>query len=415
MKWPILFLVIASSAILAREDSSERSTQNVNARYTVESVQLQSPAFKRLSRSLRTEIDSLVGQKFDPAVVGELARKIRTQIHKRVTHKIERGNTPEHVRLIYLASETPIQDQPEVTKVRYHHKQGWTGGVEAGMEFGPTRIEVGVQSDADELLERFAGVNAGFSTAFGDRVRAQFAFEAFHQQWNNATIEALRANEDVPGIYRERYHMKPGIAVLVAPGLTLSGSVSIQHFETQFPAARHQAANALETTLRYSSRWRESDSHGQELDAGYTLRAATNLLGTDYVYTRHAVHADYSVRHEKHLVHAGFLAGQLNGDAPLFDRFSLGNTRTLRGWHKFDIAPLGGNRVVHASVGYRYRAIGFFYDTGSVWDHGQESEERHSVGVTLALGALRDGPYITLAFPLRYGAVQPLFMMGMNF
>jgi outer membrane translocation and assembly module TamA len=198
-------------------------------------------------------------------------------------------------------------------------------------------------------------------------------------------------------------------------GLTLTGSVSIQHFETQFPAARFQAANALETTLRYSTRWRESDSHGQELDAGYTLRAATNLLGTDYVYTRHAVHADYAIRHNEHLFHAGVLAGQLNGDAPLFDRFSLGNTRTLRGWNKFDIAPLGGDRVVHGSVGYRYRAVGFFYDAGSVWDHGKESEDRHSVGVTLALGALRDGPYLTLAFPLRNGAVQPLFMMGMNF
>ncbi len=29
--------------------------------------------------------------------------------------------------------------------------------------------------------------------------------------------------------------------------------------------------------------------------------------------------------------------------------------------------------------------------------------------------SLRDGPYLTLAFPLRNGAVQPLFMMGMNF
>jgi hypothetical protein len=415
MKWPILFLVFAAGVAIAREDRTEPVSQNVNARYTVESVQLLTPPLKRISRSLRNEIDGLVGQKFDPALVVELAGKIRGEIHKRVSHKIERGDSPDHVRVVYLTSERPVEDEPEVTKLRYHHKQGWTGGLEAGLQFGRTRVEAGIQSDADELLERYAGVNAGFSRPIGEHLRAQFSFEAFHQQWNNATITALAERPDVPGIYRERFQMKPGLTLIVAPGLTLTGSVSIQHFETQFPAAMFQAANALETTLRYSTRWRESGSHGQELDAGYTLRAATNLLDTDYVYTRHTMHADYSIRHENHLLRLSVLAGRINGDAPLFDRFSLGNTRTLRGWQKFDIAPLGGDRVVHGSAGYRYRAVGFFYDVGSVWDHGTESEDRHSVGVTLALGALRDGPYLTLAFPLRSGAIQPLFMMGMNF
>jgi hypothetical protein len=415
MKWPTLFLVFATGVLVAREDTTLPVSQNVNARYTVESVELESPAFKRISRSLRSEIDSLVGQKFDPATVVELAGKIRAQIHKRVTHKIERGDSPDHVRVVYLTSDRPVEDEPEVTKLRYHHKQGWTGGLEAGMQFGRTRVEAGIQSDADELLERYAGINAGFSRPLGERVRAQFSFEAFHEQWNNATIDALAVRDDLPGVYRERYHMKPGITVAIAPGLTLTGSLSVQHFQTQFPAARYQAANALETTLRYSTRWRESDAFGQELDAGYTLRAATNLLDTDYVYTRHAVHAEYSVRYHRHLLHAGLSAGSLNGDAPLFDRFSAGNTRSLRGWDKFDIAPLGGDRLVHGSAGYRYRSVGLFYDAGSVWDHGKESEDRHSVGVTLALGALRDGPYLTLAFPLRHGAVQPLFMMGMNF
>jgi hypothetical protein len=183
MKWPVLFALLFTGVVLAREDSSEPASHNVNARYTIESVQLQSPAFKRISRSLRSEIDSLVGQKFDAAIVG---------IHQRVTHKLERGDTPEHVRVVYITSDRTIDNEPEVTKVRYHHKQGWTGGMEAGVQFGLTRVEVGVQSDADELLERYAGVNAGFSRPIGERVRAHFSFEAFHQQWNNATLQALQ-------------------------------------------------------------------------------------------------------------------------------------------------------------------------------------------------------------------------------
>ena len=72
----------------------------------------------------------------------------------------------------------------------------------------PARLEAGIQTDADELLERYAGVNAGVSVPAGDRVR-YFHFEAFHQQWNNTTIEALAARPDIPGIYRERFNMDP--------------------------------------------------------------------------------------------------------------------------------------------------------------------------------------------------------------
>ena len=66
-----------------------------------------------------------------------------------------------------------------------------------------------MQSDSDRLLERFAGYNLGVSGAIGDRVRLRFDFESFHQQWNATTLRALDERPDVPGIYRERYHMAP--------------------------------------------------------------------------------------------------------------------------------------------------------------------------------------------------------------
>jgi hypothetical protein len=201
------------------------------------------------------------------------------------------------------------------------------------MQFGSTRIQTGIQSDADELLERYAGVNAGISHPIGERVRAQFNFEAFHQQWNNETLRALETRPDVPGIYRERFHMEPGITVLLTESLSLTGAVSFQQFETQFPAARQQTANALETTLRHSKRWRESDSHGQELDAGYNLRAATNLLDTDYVYTRHAVYTNYSLSRDAHLLTVSFLAGMR--------RIFLRRWERMGPWSRPSGAPFG--------------------------------------------------------------------------
>jgi outer membrane protein assembly factor BamA len=112
------------------------------------------------------------------------------------------------------------------------------------------------------------------------------------------------------------------------------------------------------------------------------------------------------------MISAEFLAGALNGDAPLFDRFTLGDSRTLRGWSKFDLAPVGGTRVAHGSLEYTFHWVGVFYDTGSVWERNDKSSVKHSCG--LSLGG-REGIYVAVAFPLRSGSVQPLFILGMNF
>jgi outer membrane protein assembly factor BamA len=76
-------------------------------------------------------------------------------------------------------------------------------------------------------------------------------------------------------------------------------------------------------------------------------------------------------------------AGKITGVAPLFERFSLGNTETLRGWNKYDIDPLGGDRMGHTSIEYRYSALGVFFDHGAVWGNGLEKKNRQSVGLML--------------------------------
>ena len=89
-------------------------------------------------------------------------------------------------------------------------------------------------------------------------------------------------------------------------------------------------------------------------EAGYDLRAATRSLGSDFAYARHSARAQYSVRVHKEYISASFTAGLMNGRAPLFDRFILGNANTLRGYNKYDVAlqprrqyqgaPLSGGR-----------------------------------------------------------------------
>ena len=270
---------------------------------------------------------------------------------------------------------------------------------------------MGVQSDSDTLLERVAGYSVGVTGRAGDRVQLKFDFGSFHTQWNATTLQALESRPDVPGIYRERHIASPSIAIAVAEPVVFTIGFDIQSFQTQFPAARFEESNALTTTLRYRRRW-ASDASRQEVDAGYGLRAATRSLGSDYAYTRQAVTAEYRATVGDGVLSAEFLAGRLNGTAPIFERYTLGDSRTLRGWSKFDVAPLGGTRVAHGSLEYSYRWLGLFYDAGAVWDGKEDKGVKQSAGI--AVGG-REGMFLALAFPLRAGSMTPLFILGMNF
>ncbi|HYP07393.1 MAG TPA: BamA/TamA family outer membrane protein [Bryobacteraceae bacterium] len=384
---------------------------NVNSKYIVEAVVvLPESAGKRLGSGIQSDIDAMVGQKFDPAAADRLRTRIGEQLHRKVEKSLERGDKPDHVKVVYSAPRVFDVDA-DVNKLAYHSKHGWTGGLQAPFEAGPLTLRVGVQSDLDTLLERYAGYTLGVSVDAGERVRARVDFGSFHNQWNATTLRALETRPDLPGIYRERYIVSPNVAIALTRALVLTAGVDIQQFQTQFPAARFEASNALTTTLRYRRRW-SSNASRQEVDAGYGLRAATKSLDSDYAYARHAVAAEYNAEVGHSTVSVEFRAGRLGGTAPLFDRYTLGDSRTLRGWSKFDVAPVGGTRVAYGSLEYWYRWLGLFYDTGAVWDSKEDRGVKHSAGV--AVGG-SEGMFLAIAFPIRSGSVTPMFILGMNY
>ncbi len=107
-------------------------------------------------------------------------------------------------------------------------------------------------------------------------------------------------------------------------------------------------------------------------------------------------------------------AGGITGTPPLFERFVLGNSTTLRGWSKFDLAPLGGTRMAHGSLEYGYHGFQVFYDTGALWDDGRRTAiPKHSLGV--GYRTKEDGFFLALAFPVKAGRAQPIFMTGVTF
>jgi len=282
---------------------------------------------------------------------------------------------------------------------------------------------VGALTDGDTLAERFSGVKLKYNrlSLANNRVRLAFEFDAFHEQYDHATLAALDSGTPSSlgaGAYRSRLNFEPSATFVLAKPLTLTVGLSFEKLEPQLSAARSDSANAVINTLRYHQRWEASDATNKELDAGYSLRAATKMLGTDLAYTRHAVNVRYDYRHDHQSVEVALVAGAIFGQAPLFERFILGNSSTLRGWNKYDIDPLGGNRAVHGSVTYGYHIMRVFYDAGAVWDHGTTPQPRHStgIGVSSGLGLFQEGAFLlAVAFPIRQGHTDPVFIAGINF
>jgi outer membrane protein assembly factor BamA len=153
----------------------------------------------------------------------------------------------------------------------------------------------------------------------------------------------------------------------------------------------------------------------QQIDGKYSLRVATRALGSTYAYARHLISAKYEATAGRQTVSDEFMGGSITGEAPFFDRFVLGSSSTLRGWDRYEIDPLGGSRVVHneMSYGYRFgeRTVEGFYDTGALWQSDRAATLRHSLGVGYKQGIF----VLSVAFPVRSGRFETVFMAGMNY
>jgi hypothetical protein len=406
---------------------------NVNARYIVEDVKVTGIDSARLSKRLVQEIQRLVGEKFNQQAFDQLARRVRLELHAQaVSQKVTRGDKPEHVKVVLEVSPC-CSSEPDVSlsKFLYHARQGWSGKAVGNFKVAPnTGLLLGLASDGDDLLERYAGLLAGFESrkVGSERVRLRFVFESYHQQWNGATLAALPLTETggPSGLYRSRQAFEPTLSVAVTRSLTVSAGTDFQLIETMYPVSRYQSSNAVTGGLRYRRRFEDTQGHTHTLEAGYEVRSATRAVASDYAYTGQRWHLAYLLQGSKQAVVVDFTAGRLTGNAPLYDRYLLGNSTTLRGWSKFDVAPEGGNRMVHNSLEYRRTVgrhrddtatVGVFYDTGAVWDAGQEADTRHSVGVAARWGSnpLSSGLYLALAFPVKKGHIDPIFMAGTRF
>jgi hypothetical protein len=417
MKIAWLGCLLLSGSLLS--GGTQDSEFNVNTRYTVENVVVSTEEWTtnlvadhdhlgRLSSSLRKDVEALIGEKLNPPMLEEIGRHIRKEFRARtVEHHVLRGKTPEYVEVVFNIKLHAARVDVSVPKFLYTSKQNWAGAVEMTASAGHNGATIGAVSDGDQLTERFSGVVARYENnrLGSDRLKFRMEYENYRDEWDPATERAA------PGaLYRGRQNIEPELTFVLSRPLTLSVGASFQQLDPELPAAQSESANALISTLRYHQRL-EGSAIQHDLDAAYSLRAATRILSSDFAYARHRLQFRYMMTRGKTVVIDELTAGMIAGNAPLFDRFTLGNGTTLRGWNKYELDPTGGNRMVHNSVEYRYGAFQIFYDSGAVWDRNDTPVIRHSAGIGLRQGVFS----LAVAFPLREGHIEPILMMGMNY
>src|SRR5260370_23469616 len=318
-----LVTILGAAALVAQDGEDQSTDLNVNWRYAVESVSFADQRHYRLSSSVLEEMRRLVGSRVNDEAVKRLAARLRSELRAHdVTFRLARGGNPESVKVLFTVDKGGSNFDFSIPKFAYNSRQGWTGIGEGTATVGAYAFTFGALTDGDTLAERFSGVKTKYERlALGtDRIHLGFEFDAYHEQYNQATLDALENNPSSSlgaGAYRSRLNFEPSATFVLAKPLTLTVGLSFEQLQPQLSAARSVSATAVINTLRYHQRWQLSDATKQDLDAGYSLRAATRLLGTDLAYTRHAVNVRYGLQHARQLVEVALVAGRLYWASPL--------------------------------------------------------------------------------------------------
>lgn len=418
MPWPPR-VVLMACLFLASGFAQGVPDLNVNSKYIVETVEFRYArkpnAIAKPGVDIQQLVDREVGRNFAQDRFEGIVRRLKSEYRSyRVTHRMEKGSKPDHVKVIFELERRGIELNGESNdfKFIYHSKNNFSFGGTADFNIGKQGgLLIGALTDNDLTIERTSGIRGGYRyDVLGRHVRLAIVGESFRAQWNASTLAA--AGPEQEGLYRRRQTLEPSVSIQVLPSLRLKAGFNLQRIETQFPVARFESSHALISSLRYEQGWDLGTNTRNLVGAGYDLRAAARTLGSEFVYTRHAfdVNQSLTLPHQQALL-LSFNAGTLNGRAPLYDRFVLGNTQTLRGWSRFDLAPLGGDRMAHGSVEYRVRGVRLLYDRGAVWDEGQKAKARQSAGV----GYIKEGLTCMVAFPLREGHITPIVLLGYTF
>ena len=218
--------------LVARISEDTDLSENINARYVVESVDIEGPS-SEVSQQLRDDLQRLVGRRLDT----DEAERLRERLEERAARPrccaadLERALRRGRIRVVFEIFEEPwIRFAPTRSKLVYHAQQGWSGVLDIPMSRSRSRhrFTAGVAfNDIDELIEEYSGFRLAFESRMigTERFGARLEFARFNNTWEDATLSALALNPGIPELYRNRLTFEPTVTFAFSPSVRLSGGV----------------------------------------------------------------------------------------------------------------------------------------------------------------------------------------------
>jgi Omp85 superfamily domain len=403
--------------VMGRRSEPDRD-DNVNARYIVEQADITGLPDAELTQSLRDDLLALVGKRLDSGDADRLQERMERELPRyEISRRIQRGGEVGRIRLVYEArkKEPPpwLRFEPLRSNAIFHSDQGWGSYLDLAIGDRNIRFTPIVAIDnADDLVEEYSGYGLRFETRkLGTRrLGASLEWSWFDQDWRGATLDALALKPEIPPPYNTRSTITPLLKFAFSTDLSVAAGVSISELKPLFPATDSRMANAAVASIGYDRRWKDRFDAAHHVEVSFGVRAGSHELESDLDYRRYLGQGSYRYDFGRHHVQATGMAGGITGHAPLFERFTLGDSTTLRGWDKYDIAPAGGDRMFYSSIEYRYTGLALFLDIGSVWDDGTERQVRVSTGL-----GFHGGPvFLTVGFPLNTDNLTAVVALGLR-
>lgn len=381
----------------------------------VGSVEISGFEANEIREDLRDALADLVGAPLD----GRRARQLEDDLEAATPgYEVDRRRertTAGQIRLIFEFRPIPwIPFRESRNILAYHSKLGWSAGLELPVVLeNDHRLTIGIHPGNNEtLLERTYGYSVGYENRRAGTDHLGFGIEFFslREVWRPASLAAIAANPDIPEAYRHRRTVEPSITFAFSRSLRLVAGASLSTLESLVSSPRSFDANSAFAGIRFRRDWGTPSDATHGLEASYTVRTASHSLDSDVIYTKHTGRFRYRYASGEDEIISEFSAGHVSGQTPVFERFALGNTATLRGWNKYDLAPAGADSFVHHTIEYRHEKAAVFLDAGSLWDDGQDVRIRLSAGL-----GYREGPFATsLAFPLSPGGAGAMFLVRLG-
>jgi hypothetical protein len=403
--------------VMGRQEDSNRD-DNVNGRYIVEQADITGVPDAELTQAIRDDLKGLVGKRLDSGEADQFRERLERELPRyEISRRIQRGTEVGRIKLLYEGrkKEPPpwLRFEPLHSNTVYHSDQGW--GNYWDLAIGDRTIRftpIFAIANAEDSVEEYSGVGLRFETRkLGTRrLGASLEWSWFDQDWRSPTLAALPLNPEVPLPYDTRTTITPLLKFAFTPDLSIGAGVSISELEALAPATESQMANAAVASIDFDHQWRAKSDAAHRAVASFGVRAGSRSLESDLAYTRYLGQGSYRFDFGRHHVQAMGMAGGITGHAPLFERFALGDSTTLRGWDKYDISPTGGDRMAYSSVEYRYTGLSLFLDIGSVWDANTERKVRVSTGF-----GFHGGPaFLVVGFPLNTDNLTAVVALGLR-